>query len=142
MNPSKNARLIQQFYAACNALANAVNVQLFESLREPYWVANEVGGLCDFEDTDFLTPEEMVLVLQANLTYDEYVEWRDANIKYGEIKGNINLKSWLKGCRFSMIADKPPPPNPQEPMITKLNFTDHTIKSYAIRKLTPPNASV
>lgn len=23
-------------------------------------------------------------------------------------------------------------------MITKLNFTDHTIKSYAIRKLTPP----
>ena len=22
-------------------------------------------------------------------------------------------------------------------MITKLNFTDHTIKSYAIRKLTP-----
>lgn len=47
MNPSKNARLIQQFYAACNALANAVNVQLFESLRDPYWVANEIGGLCD-----------------------------------------------------------------------------------------------
>lgn len=110
MDPSKNARLIQQFYAACNALANAVNVQLFESLRDPYWVANEIGGLCDFEDTDFLTPEEMVLVLQANLTYDEYVEWCDANIKYGETKGNINLKSWLKGCRFSMIADKPKPP--------------------------------
>lgn len=44
----------------------------------------------------------MVLVLQANLTYDEYAEWRDANIKYGETKGNINLKSWLKGCRFSI----------------------------------------
>lgn len=55
---SKNARLIQQFYADCNALAKAVNVQLFESLRDPYWVANEIGGLCDFEYTDFLTPEK------------------------------------------------------------------------------------
>lgn len=113
MNSSKNARLIQQFYAACNALANAVNVQLFDSIREPYWVADDIGGICDFAETDFLTPEEMVLILKANLTYDEYAEWRDANIKYGETKGNINLKSWLKGCRFSMIADKPKPPTPK-----------------------------
>ena len=107
MKPSKNVKLIQQFHDACNALANAVNVQLFDGMRDPYWVADEVGGLCDFEETDFLTPEEMVLILQSDLTYDEYEEWRDANIEYGETKGNINLKSWLKGCRFSMIADKP-----------------------------------
>lgn len=107
MKPSKNAQLIQQFHDACNALVNAVNVQLFDSTRTPYWVANEVGGICDFEETDFLTPEEMVLILQSNLTYDEYAEWRDANIEYGGKKGNINLKSWLKGCRFSMIKDKP-----------------------------------
>lgn len=107
MDPSQTAQLIQQYYDACNALANAVNVQLFESLRDPYWIANEIGGLCDLEYTDFLTPEEMVLILKADLTYDEYAEWRDANIKYGETKGDINLKSWLKGCRFSMIADKP-----------------------------------
>ena len=84
-----------------------MNVQLFDGTRTPYWVADEVGGVCDFEYTDFITPEEMVLILQANLTYDEYVEWRDANIKYYETKGNINLESWLRGCRFSMIADKP-----------------------------------
>ena len=107
MKPSKNAQLIQQFHAACNALVKAVNVQLFDGMREPYWVADEVGGLCDFESTDFLTPEEMVLILKANLTYDEYAEWRDANIEYGETKGNINLKSWLKGCRVSMIKDNP-----------------------------------
>ena len=107
MKPSQNVKLIQQFHDACNALANAVNVQLFDGTRTPYWVAYEVGGVCDFEDTDFLTPEEMVLILKANLTYDEYAEWRDANIEYGETKGNINLKSWLKGCRFSMIKDKP-----------------------------------
>lgn len=59
MNPSKNARLIQQFYAACNALANAVNVQLFESLRDPYWVANDIGGTCDFADAQV---DELFLV--------------------------------------------------------------------------------
>ncbi len=107
MDTSKNARLIQQFYAACNALVNAVNVQLFDGLRAPYWVANEIGGLCNFEDIDFLTPDEMVLILKSNISYEDYAEWRDANIKYGETKGNINLKSWIKGCRFSMIADKP-----------------------------------
>ena len=107
MKPSKNAKLIQQFHDACSALANAVNVQLFDGMRDPYWVADEVGGLCDFEATDFLTPEEMVLILQANLTYDEYAEWRNANSEYYETKGYINLKSWLKGCRFSMIKDKP-----------------------------------
>ena len=106
MSQPHTYQLIQQFHTACNALANAVNKQLFNGIRAPYWVANEVGGTCDFEDTDFLTPEEMVLILKANLTYDEYAEWRDANIKYGETKGNINLKSWLKGCRFSMIANK------------------------------------
>ena len=107
MKPSKNVKLIQQFHDACNALANAVNVQLFDGMRATYWVGYEVGGVCDFEETDFLTPEEMVLILKSNLTYDEYAEWRDANIEYGETKGYINLKSWLKGCRFSMIADKP-----------------------------------
>lgn len=36
MNPERNAQLIQQFHAACNALANAVNVQLFDGIR-PYY---------------------------------------------------------------------------------------------------------
>lgn len=106
MDKVRNTQLIQQFHSACNALADAVNHQLFDGTRNPYWVANEIGGLCDFEDTDFLTPDEMVFILKANLTYDDYAEWRDDNIKYGEIKGHINLKSWTRGCRFSMIADK------------------------------------
>lgn len=113
MEDSARAQLILQFHRTCNSLADAINQQLFDKSRTPYWVANEVGGICDFGDTDFLTPEDMVLILKADLTYDEYAEWRDANIKYGETKGNINLKSWLKGCRFSMIADKPNPPTPK-----------------------------
>jgi hypothetical protein len=89
MSQPHTYQLIQQFYTACNALANAVNLQLFNGIRAPYWVANEVGGTCDFGDTDFLTPEEMVLILKANLTYDEYAERFYEKKNY---KMNINYK--------------------------------------------------
>lgn len=92
-------RALANFDTACRDLVNLVNDQLFETSRSPYWVADEVGGICDFGDTDFLTPEEMVLILEHGVSYDDYVEWREANIKYGDTKGRIKLKSWLRGCR-------------------------------------------
>ena len=44
---------------------------------------------------------------QHNMTYDEYAEWRDANLDNGRY---INLKSWLMGLRHDMI-DKEKEPN-------------------------------
>lgn len=105
------ALAIWRFKASCNVLAKLVNKQLFEDSRDWYWIGEKPGGSCDFGDTDFLTPEEMVLVLEHRLTYDEYVEWRDANIAYIERKGFINLKSWIMGCRHDMLADKPTYPD-------------------------------
>lgn len=99
---------VASFEKACDELARQINHRLFEGSRSPYWVANIVGGTCDFGDTDFLTPEEMVIILRTpHFTYDQYAEWRDANIKYGDKKGYINLFAWAKGCRHSMLADKP-----------------------------------
>lgn len=95
-----NIDLIKAFHTACNNLAEAVNMQLFEGSRTFYWVANDIGGICDFEDSDFLSPEDMVRILKVGMTYDKYAEWRDANMisdKY------INLSSWLKGLRHNMI---------------------------------------
>ena len=97
---------IAAFHKACKDLANRVNEHLFEGCRDWYWVGDEIGGLCDFNDTDFLKPEEMVLILEKEISYDDYAEWRDANIKYGDTKGHINLQSWIMGCRHSMLADK------------------------------------
>lgn len=99
---------IAEFKNACDELARQVNHRLFEDSRDWYWVANRVGGSCDFNDTDFLTPEEMVIILQTpHFTYNEYAEWRDANINNIERKGFINLQSWIIGCRHEMLADKP-----------------------------------
>ncbi len=103
----KNKTLIEEYHQACDALAERVNEHLFQGARDWYWVGNDTGGIRDFGDTDFLRAEDMVRVLDHHLSYYKYSEWRDANIDNLDTKGYINLRSWLMGCRHSMLADKP-----------------------------------
>ena len=91
---------VSMFHNACNLLATLVNEQLFDGIRTWYWIGDEVGGVCDFEDCDLLKPEDMVRVIENNMTYDEYAEWRDANLDNNRY---INLKSWLMGLRHDML---------------------------------------
>ena len=42
----------------------------------------------------------MVRIIENNMTYDEYAEWRDANLDHAQY---INLKSWLMGLRHAML---------------------------------------
>ena len=94
---------IELFKFACNSLATAVNKQLFDGCRDWYWIGDDVGGMCDFEESDFLSPEDMVRIIEHHLTYDEYAEWRNANLDDGRY---INLKSWLMGLRHEMLDNK------------------------------------
>ena len=91
---------IELFKFACNSLATAVNKQLFDGYRNWYWIGDEVGGVCDFDCIDVLNPEDMVRIIENGLTYDEYAEWRDANLDNGRY---INLRSWLMGARHNML---------------------------------------
>ena len=91
---------VSMFRNACNLLATLVNEQLFEGTRTWYWIGDEVGGVCDFEECDMMNPEDMVRVIENNMTYDEYAEWRDANLDNNRY---INLKSWLMGLRHDML---------------------------------------
>lgn len=104
MNSNKNIRkapsVVCQFKKACDDLAEAINKQLFDDSREWSWVGNQVGGICDFEEVDLLNPEEMVLIIENHLTYEEYSEWRYANLDH---KRFINLPSWLLGARHEMF---------------------------------------
>ena len=100
---SKLNKIIKQYKDSCNELAELVNMQLFDGCREWYWIGGEVGGACDFEEADVLNPEDMVRILENGLTYDEYAEWRDANLNDGRY---INLKSWLMGARHYMLKEE------------------------------------
>lgn len=101
--PGNGIAAVVNYWDACERLANVINEQLFDDSRDPYWIGGVCGGLCDFGDTDFLTPEEMALIIQNEVIYEQYVEWREANLA-SECK--INLQSWLKGARHSMQKDK------------------------------------
>ena len=100
---SQLKKIIKQYKDSCNELAELVNMQLFDGCREWYWIGDEVGGACDFEETDVLNPEDMVRIIENGLTYDEYAEWRDANLNDGRY---INLKSWLMGARHYMLKEE------------------------------------
>lgn len=91
---------IELFKTACNRLATFVNMQLFDGCRNWYWIGDEVGGACDFEEADVLNPEDMVRIIENGMSYDEYAEWRDANLDHAQY---INLKSWLMGARHEMF---------------------------------------
>ena len=97
----KQKEIVQQYKDSCNELAELVNMQLLDGCRKWYWIGDEVGGACDFEDCDVLNPEDMVRIIENGLTYDEYAEWRDANLDDGRY---INLKSWLMGARHDMLV--------------------------------------
>ena len=107
MNRNKAHRkapsVVSQFKKACDDLAELVNEQLFDGYREWYWIGDEVGGACDFEECDVLNPEDMVRIIENRITYDEYAEWRDANLDNGRY---INLKSWLMGARHDMFKEE------------------------------------
>ena len=94
---------VQRFKDACNDIAEAVNMQLFDGSRKWYWIGDEVGGACDFEEADVLNPEDMVRIIENNMSYDEYAEWRDANLDHAQY---INLKSWLMGARHDMFKEE------------------------------------
>lgn len=101
--PINDTRSVLNYWDACERLVNVINEQLFDNSRDPYWIGGVCGGLCDFGDTDFLNPEEMALIIQEKVTYEQYVEWREANLAN---ERKINLLSWLKGERHSMQKDK------------------------------------
>ena len=98
--PRKVPSVVRKYKKACDDLAELVNEQLFDGCREWYWIGDEVGGACDFEETDVLNPEDMVRIIENGLTYDQYSEWREANLDHAQY---INLKSWLMGLRHDML---------------------------------------
>lgn len=104
MNGNKETRkapsVVREFKKACDDLAELVNMRLFDGCRKWYWIGDEVGGVCDFDCIDVMNPEDMVRVIENGLTYDQYAEWRDANLDHAQY---INLKSWLMGARHEMF---------------------------------------
>lgn len=91
---------IEETKKMLNDLAEAVNQKLFDGCREWYWVGDMIGGMCCFDDTDYLKVEDMILIFDKDVDYETYAEWRNAELDNPNI--HINLHSWLMGARHEM----------------------------------------
>lgn len=101
---NKNESFISVLKRNLNGLCELVNEQLFEGCREWYWVGDHHGGICCFDDTDYLNVEDMILILEQDVTYDQYAEWHNAELDHPY--QHINLRSWLMGARHEMLRNE------------------------------------
>lgn len=119
----KTNPLVKAYEESCEAMAREVYSKIIMDGEEYtpnaddyYWVADIVGGLCDFGDTMFLSPEDMAIILERDVTYDELRDWQEYNLAHYEEKVEeanhperapfINLDSWLMGARPDMLGLK------------------------------------
>lgn len=101
---TKNSDFISVIKSNLNGLCELVNEQLFEGCREWYWVGEHHGGICCFDDTDYLNVEDMILIIEQEVTYEHYSSWHNAELDHP--KQHINLRSWLMGARHEMLRNK------------------------------------
>lgn len=92
--------VVRVFNEVCDALAEEVNNQLFGGRFNWHWAFDARGGVCDFEGGGDLSVEDMVRVIENELTEEQYDAWRDANLEYEQY---IDLESWLRGTRHEMV---------------------------------------
>lgn len=93
-------KAVEDYTKGCNGLATAVNNKYWSGEREPRWIDEEVGGLCDFGFGDILACEDMARLVQECVPHKEYSAWRQANF---DNEKYINLKSWLMGVRHDQL---------------------------------------
>lgn len=92
-NTASTVENFDKYEALCNDIAEMVNKRLFDGKRKWYWIGEEIGGICDFEDTDFINMAEMLSIIKYNVTFDEYNSWHSYSID--EPTHSFSLRSWI-----------------------------------------------
>lgn len=94
--------LHKAYESVCDTYAQRLIEQLGMRKDDAYWVSDEIGSTFAYGDNYFLTMEEIVLLVDNCIGYDEfdewYSQWTDMEREY-----RINLRSWIMGARPEMF---------------------------------------
>lgn len=94
--------LHKAYEAVCDTYAQRLIEQLGLNKDDAYWVSDEIGGTFAFGDNYFLNMEEIILLVDNCIGYDEfdewYCQWTDMDREH-----RINLRSWIMGARQRMF---------------------------------------
>jgi len=97
--------LHKAYEAVCDTYAQRLIEQLGLRKDDAYWVLDEIGDVFAYRDNYFLTMEEIVLLVDNCIGYDEFNEWYNQWTEFDN-ENRINLRSWLMGARPGMLKDK------------------------------------
>lgn len=94
--------LHKAYEAVCDTYAQRLIEQLGLRKDDAYWVLDEVGDVFAFGDNYFLNMEEIGLLVDNCIGYDEFDEWYSQWTDF-EKENRINLRSWIMGARPEMF---------------------------------------
>lgn len=88
--------LHKAYEEVCETYAKRLIEQLGLRKENSYWVLDEIGGTFAYGDGYFLNMDEIVLLVDNCIGYDEfnewYCQWTDFDREF-----RINLRSWIMG---------------------------------------------
>lgn len=91
--------LRSRFENACESYRHALEKMWDLNTAYGYWIGDEIGGVYDNDGFVTLNLLDMIYCIENDISYKEYDEWTEYNIKAHEFNFNfINLKSWHMGC--------------------------------------------
>ena len=98
-NPKQIKKLREAYEKAVNDYVAAFLKQFDVDDYYTYWVGGRVGlDVLTFLDLHAVNLDEIIYIVENNVTYDEFCEWESYNIFAMEFNQNkINLQSWHMG---------------------------------------------
>lgn len=93
------SKLRKDFEHVCDEYKKVLEEMWALNPKTGYWIADEVGGVYDNDGFVTLNLLEMIYCVEHDISWEEYDEWSQYNIKAHEFNFDfINLKSWHMGC--------------------------------------------
>jgi len=84
---------------ACNAYLQALIEAWGLDMHYGYWIAEEVGGIYDYDGGFTINMYDIIYCVENNVTEMQYMEWLDYCVEANEFNlPTPNLKSWMHGC--------------------------------------------
>lgn len=99
MNKAHKELLKKNYENACEAYVGEMLAAFEVDRKDCFWVADEVGGAFAVGDMLFLDMQEIVYIVENDISYDDCVDWQDYNLWANEFNFNmLNIKAWYKGA--------------------------------------------
>lgn len=106
----KNKGLLSiNFSIACNDYAKALCKKYDFDYDESYWIADEVGGIFEVNDGEYVFGLlEIIYIVDNDIDFETFDAWYTYTLRLSMISENVplpNLKSWCKGCPIKSEED-------------------------------------